>query len=197
MNADACYREALELLRDWLREADSRGAPEANAAALATADADGRPSVRTVYLQWSDRGEPVFFVNLHSGKGRQLEENPRVGLCLFWPLLRRQVTLEANARLLDAAEADDLWHRRPRESALAAWASRPELTEGDAERLHQDLNEARRAFDFEPVPRPYHWAGFRIEPDRLEFWNQNWRRAHQRRLYSQEESGWVRHIQEP
>lgn len=185
------------MLLEWIREADHRGEPEANTAALATADNSARPSVRTVYLHFTGDREPVFFVNRKSGKGRQIETNPRVALCLFWQFLRRQVILEGEARALEEAEADRLWQQRPRESALAAWASHPECHEGDTDRLRQDLEQAKRAFDFEAVSRPAHWVGYRVSPDRIVFWNKNWRRAG-RRLYERGSDGaWEFHRREP
>lgn len=197
MSTDLRYREAMEMLLEWVREAETRGEPEANTAALATADSDARPSVRTVYLQFAEDGAPVFFVNRKSGKGQQLEANPRASLCLFWQLLRRQIILEGEVRLLDKAEAEALWHQRPRESALAAWVSQQELSEGDTERLKRDLQKTKRAFGFEIIARPDHWVGYRMSPDRLVFWNKNWGRAG-RRLYMRDSGGvWEFHQQEP
>lgn len=197
MTTDPHYREAMDTLLEWIREAEHRGEAEANTAALATANTAARPSVRTVYIQFTEDPAPAFFVNGKSGKGRQLEDNPRAGLCLFWQMLRRQAILEGEVRPLSEAEADRLWQQRPRESALAAWASQPDLHEGDTERLRQDLQQAKRAFDFAAVSRPHHWVGYRMSPDRIVLWNQNWRRAG-RRLYELGSKGaWECHQQEP
>lgn len=197
MSADLRYREAMEMLQEWMREADVRGEPEANTAALATADSEARPSVRTVYLQFTEDGAPVFFVNRKSGKGHQLEDNPRAGLCLFWQLLRRQIVLEGEVRLLNKVEAEELWHHRPRESTLAAWVSQQELSEGDTERLKRDLQQAKRAFGFEIISRPEHWVGYRMSPDRLVFWNKNWGRAGRRQYIRGSDGVWEFHQQEP
>lgn len=197
MTDDPRYREAMDLFLEWLREADRRGELEANTAALATADASAKPSVRTVYLQFTEDRSPAFFVNRKSGKGRQIEANPRAGLCLFWQSLHRQVILEGDLHPLTDAEADRLWRGRPRESALAAWASHQELSEGDAVRLRQDLQQAKRAFDFETVSRPHHWVGYRMSPDRIVFWNKNWRRAGRRLYRFGPDGAWEFHQQEP
>lgn len=195
---DARYAEAIRNLRQRIGEADHRGQPDANAASLATADTAGRPSVRTVYLQFSEDGNPVFFVNKKSGKGKQLEVNPRVALCLFWPQLKEQATLEGDVTPLDDATADDVWSHRPRDSALAAWVSHQELPDGDTAHLHQDVKEAKRIFDFEAVPRPRHWVGYRVDPDRIEFWAASWRRLSGRHLYRRAEDGtWELTTQEP
>jgi pyridoxamine 5'-phosphate oxidase len=197
MTDDPRYREAMDMLLEWIREAEHRGEPEANTAALATADMSARPSVRTVYVQFTQDGAPAFFVNGKSGKGRQVETNPRVALCFFWQPLHRQIILEGEAGALEDPEADRLWLQRPRESALAAWASQQELPEGDTGRLQENLEQAKRAFDFEVVSRPQHWVGYRIAPDRIGFWNKNWRRAG-RRLYERGPDGaWEFHRREP
>lgn len=195
---DECYHEAIEKLRDRMREADHRGQPDANACALATAGDRGQPAVRMIYLQFTEEHEPIFFVNGNSGKGRDLEVNPHAAVCFFWPQLQEQAILEGGVTPLPEAEADRYWRQRSRDSALAAWVSRQDLPEGDTEEVRRKVREVKRQFDFESVPRPRQWVAYRLDPERIEFWVSSWRRLSGRQLYRRDADGrWTTATQEP
>jgi pyridoxamine 5'-phosphate oxidase len=182
------------LFEEWLRAAGSVGLPEPSAAALATCGADGRPSVRMVLVRGADRDGFVFYTNLESRKGRELSGARPVpaSLCFYWPPLARQVRIEGMASPVTDAEADTYWTTRARASQIAAWASpqsRP-LPEGRAE-LDRRFAEMERRFEGSPVPRPSFWSGFRLAPDRIEFWEGRENRLHDRLLYRRQAGAWT------
>jgi pyridoxamine 5'-phosphate oxidase len=159
-------------------------------AALATAGGDGRPSVRIVLLRRVDARGFVFFTNYESRKGRELKENPRAALCQHWPTLEEQIRVEGPTERIDAAESDAYFAARPRESQLGAWASNQS---GDLEGRHAleaRFDEIERRFANQPVPRPPHWGGIRIIPERIEFWYGRSGRLHDRLLYTRAGTGW-------
>ena len=160
-------------------------------AALATADADGRPSVRIVLLRRVDERGFVFFTNYESRKGRELAANPRAALCQHWPTLEEQIRVEGAIERVDAAESDAYFAQRPRESQLGAWASRQSAELEGRPALEARLDEAERRFANQPVPRPPYWGGFRIVPERIEFWYGRSGRLHDRLLYTRAEPGWL------
>lgn len=182
---------ALSRFRDYIAEARQRNAPDAHAASLATVGANARPSVRTVHvMEVSD--EALFIATrTDSGKAAQMNQNPAVSICMVWPCLHRQMTLEGNAQRSDEHLADKLWSKRPREDQLAAWAS--ESCQALANTTFRDaLTAARRQFDFSPVPRPENWGGFRIDPIQICDWPTGWHRGRQRIRIKLDNSGnWV------
>ena len=185
--------DPIALFEEWLRAAGTVGLPEPSAAALATSGADGRPSVRMVLVRGADRDGFVFYTNLESRKGRELAPAPMpASLCFYWPPLARQVRIEGMASPVTDAEADAYWNTRPRPSQIAGWASpqsRP-LTGGRAE-LDRRFTEMERRFEGAPVPRPPFWSGFRLAPDRIEFWEGRENRLHDRLLYRREAGAWT------
>jgi len=147
---------------------------------LATADPVGRPSARTVLLKHYDERGFVFYTNQRSRKGRDLQANPQAALLFLWQSLARQVRIEGRVEVVDDAEADAYWASRPRESQLGAWASHQSEPLADREEYEQRLAEYRRQFEGTDVPRPPHWSGFRVVPDRFEFWHERSYRQHDR-----------------
>jgi pyridoxamine 5'-phosphate oxidase len=159
-------------------------------AALATADAAGRPSVRMVLLRGVDERGFVFHTNYNSRKARELDENPHASLCVHWPAMEEQIRVEGRVERLDAAESDAYFADRPRGSQLGAWASDQSAPLATREQLEEEYRETERRYEGQPVPRPSFWGGYRLIPDRIEFWYGRPDRLHDRLLYVREADGW-------
>jgi pyridoxamine 5'-phosphate oxidase len=157
--------------------------------AVATASADGEPSVRMVLLKSADERGFAFFTNYGSAKAHDLTANPRASLLFFWPP-DRQVRVTGPASLVDPAESDAYWRSRPRGSQLGAWASRQSEVISDRAQLERRLAEAAERFPGE-VPRPAFWGGFRIVPQTVEFWQHRDDRLHDRLRYRRDAGAWV------
>ena len=181
--------DPLAQLGAWLDDARSTDS-RPHAMTLATADTDGRPSARVVLLQSIDARGVVFFTNRTSRKGRELARNPYASAVLHWWELGRQVRIEGAAQETTDEESTAYWITRPRGSRIAAWASaqsRP-LT-GRAE-LDASVADAEARFAGGEVPLPPFWGGYRLVPDRMEFWAHRDDRLHDRVLYLRDEGGW-------
>lgn len=166
------------------------GLPEPNAMTLATADASGRPSARTVLLKEVDLDGFVFFTNLGSRKGRQLAENRKVSLVFWWREHEEQVLIDGVAQPVSDDEADAYFASRPRGSRIGAWASL-QSTELDSRQQLLDRVAALEAeYEGREIPRPTHWSGFRVDPDRVEFWYGREYRLHERICFSAVDGEW-------
>lgn len=173
----------------WLREATEAGIPEVNAMTLATA-AQGRPSQRMVLLKHFDSTGFVFYTNLQSRKAREIDGNPEVGLHFAWLALHRQVIISGRAERLTPVEAFEYFSTRPRDSRLAAWASRQSRPIASRELLERQFLEMQDKFpEAEEIPLPSFWGGYRVRPDSFEFWQGRQHRLHDRFLYRLEEAG--------
>ena len=164
--------------------------PEPTAFALATA-ADGRPSVRMLLLKHADEQGFVFYTNYESRKGRELLANPNAAMCFHWQPLEIQVRVEGRAMPVEGAEADAYFASRARGSQIGAWASQQSRAISEEQLLERRVAEFERRFEGAAVPRPAHWSGFRLSPDRIEFWKGMPNRLHRRELYTRRGDGWA------
>lgn len=178
------------LFETWFNDAAAAEPNDHNAMALATADGAGRPSVRMVLLKGHDPRGFVFFTNLDSRKGGELAANPHAALLFHWKSLRRQVRIEGAVELVSAAEADAYFATRSRDSQLGAWASEQSRPLASRETFETRYEEMRTRFAGGDVPRPPRWSGFRLVPERIEFWIDRAHRLHERRLFVTNGDGW-------
>jgi pyridoxamine 5'-phosphate oxidase len=178
------------LFEDWLAEARLAEPNDPTAMALATADAAGRPSVRMILLKGHDARGFVFYSNLDSRKGGELAANPNAALLFHWKSLRRQVRVEGSVAPVDDAEADAYFATRARESQLGAWASDQSRPLDRRETFEARYQEMLARFEGRDVPRPPRWSGWRVVPERIEFWSDRAFRLHERRLFTRAGDGW-------
>ena len=169
----------------------SDGAPyDPVAVTLATADASGRPSARIVLLRGVDARGFVFYTNYRSRKGLDLDANPFAALCCYWPWIDEQVRVEGRVDRVSDDESDAYFASRPRGSQIGAWASAQSRVLPDRATLEAKYESLQAEFGDAPVPRPEHWGGFRIVPDRIEFWKAGTYRLHQRQVYIRDDGAW-------
>ena len=190
---DKFYIEALNIFSRLFRKAEKcKSIRDATAMLLATADRAGRPSVRAVLLKGVDGRGFVFYTNTESRKGRKLLDNPQAALTFLWHPIGQQVHIEGRVERVTEAEADAYWATRPRDSQLGAWASLQSRPLANRRVLISRVLGYAKQFHGKPVPRPLVWTGFRIIPDRIEFWKEGAFRLHHRRLYEKRRGRWVR-----
>jgi len=178
------------LFEEWLAEARLAEPNDPTAMALATADSAGRPSVRMVLMKGHDDRGFVFYTNLDSRKGGELAANPVAALLFHWKSLRRQVRIEGPVEAVSAAEADTYFATRSRDSQLGAWASDQSRPLDARATFEGRYEEMRRRFEGGEVPRPARWSGWRVKPERIEFWSDRAHRLHERRLFTRGGGGW-------
>jgi pyridoxamine 5'-phosphate oxidase len=159
--------------------------------ALATADAQGRPSLRMVLFKGLDRGGFVFYTNTESRKGQDLAANPFAAICFHWKSLKRQVRCEGRVEPVSEAEADAYFASRPRESRIGAWASKQSRPLESPLALEKEIARYGIKFGLGNVPRPPHWRGYRLVADRIEFWTAGAFRLHDRLVYMRAGDTWM------
>jgi pyridoxamine 5'-phosphate oxidase len=181
--------DPFRLLTDWLAEAKRTEAADPNAMTLATVGADGQPDARIVLLKARDERGLVFYTNYESQKAAELAANPRACLNFHWKSLQRQVRILGLVEKVTPAEADRYFASRPRLSKLGAWASDQSRPLADRSVLEARLAEAEARYPGNDVPRPPHWSGYRVVPNRFEFWREMPYRLHDRLIFTRTGSG--------
>jgi pyridoxamine 5'-phosphate oxidase len=176
--------------RELLAQAEALGIQLPNAAAFATAGKDLQPTVRMLLLKDVDDRGFVFYTNMQSRKAVQISENPRASVCFWWPQLQQQVRVEGRLESVDDAEADAYFSTRPRGSQIAAWASNQSSEILSRAELMSAVAALTEKYNEQPVPRPPHWSGYRLAPERIEFWMEQPDRLHERWVYTRERDGW-------
>jgi pyridoxamine 5'-phosphate oxidase len=198
LDLDALGPDPLAELERWLAEAESVGHRLPNAFALATADADGRPSVRLVLLRGIGPDGLQFFTNRSSPKGRDLADNPRAAAVFWWERTNRQVRVSGPVSALPDEESDAYWASRPVGHQLAASASAQSEPIDDRSVLEDTVGELAARFGTDPVPRPAWWGGYRLEPEVVELWESREDRLHDRIEYRRRpDGGWERRRLQP
>jgi pyridoxamine 5'-phosphate oxidase len=186
----ALHLDPLALFEQWFKLAEASEPNDPNAVALATATADGTPSVRMVLAKRIGDYPFCFFTNAEGRKGRELAENPRVSLCFHWKSLRRQVRVEGTVSLLDAKAVDEYFHSRSRRSQVGAAVSQQSRPLASREELEDAVRDFEAAHPGE-IPRPEHWAGYRVTVERIEFWIDGANRLHDRFLFTRAGDSWT------
>ena len=167
----------------WFKDAEAHELNDPNAMTVATADANGRPSARILLLKGQDAKGFVFYTNMNSRKGGELQVNPFVSLCFHWKSLRRQVRIAGPIEQVSDDEADSYFNSRARGSRIGAWASQQSQPLADRETLMNAVAELEEKFAGAPIPRPPHWTGQRLRPLQIEFWEDGEFRLHDRFVF--------------
>ncbi|HEY6806108.1 MAG TPA: pyridoxamine 5'-phosphate oxidase [Pyrinomonadaceae bacterium] len=184
-------RDPIRQFQKWFSEAVTARLPQPEAMSLATVSGEGNPSARMVLLKQVDDQGFVFFTNYRSSKARDMEANPNVALVFFWSGLERQVRIEGSVTKTSAEESQAYFATRPRESQIGAWTSPQSQTISSRAELEKKQAELEQLYEGEPVPWPEHWGGFRVRPQRIEFWKGRVGRLHDRIVYERNGETWT------
>ena len=185
-------RNPIKQFQEWFNDAIAAKLPLPEAMNLATATPEGRPSSRVVLLKQVDDDGFVFFTNYHSAKAQELESNPYAALVFYWPQLDRQVRVEGKVERTSVADSAAYFQTRPRESQIGAWASPQSSVITGREVLEERVKELDEYYRDREIECPGHWGGYRLRPDRIEFWKSRVGRLHDRILYERSsDSTWL------
>lgn len=190
LDRDQLDADPLVQFTRWMSDAEGAGIEEPNAFVVATANAAGRPSARTVLLKGTGPDGFDFYTNYESRKAAEIEGNPTVAAVFLWVPIRRQVRLEGTVSRVDPAVSDAYFTSRPPEARLASAASPQSRVVADREELEARLEDIRGRYPDGNVPRPSNWGGYRIEPQSYEFWQGREARFHDRFLYTRDGARW-------
>ena len=180
----------VSLFKDWLAEAEKSELVNPTAMALATADANGRPSVRMVLLKDVDDRGFSFYTNFESRKGIEISQNSRASLCFYWKSLLREVRVDGSVSKVSEEEADNYFASRARGSQIGAWASKQSRPLEKGLDLEKRYAAFTAKFNIGKVPRPEYWGGYRVYPERIEFWQERNFRLHDRIVYRNSGDYW-------
>jgi len=183
--------DPFTIFRDWYQEAIDAGIKDPTIMTIATVDGEGNPSARIVLLKSLDEKGFVFYTNYQSRKGMELEKNPRAALVLHWRETGRQVRVEGITEKLPSSASDRYFESRPRGSQLGAWASEQSHEITSRASLDESLEKWASEFQDQPVPRPPNWGGYRVIPDKIEFWSDRENRMHERMLFEKIAGDWA------
>ncbi len=186
--------DPIEQFQEWFEAARQAEPPdwlEVNAMTLATADQQGNVTSRIVLLKSVQPEGFAFFTNYQSIKGRQLADNPQASLCFFWPHLERQVRVDGTVKTVAAAISDEYFQSRPRDSQLGALLSEQSVPVADRATLETRFESLRQEYQDRPIPRPEHWGGYLVQPQRIEFWQGRPNRIHDRICYTLQQDTWA------
>ncbi|MGB4106356.1 MAG: pyridoxamine 5'-phosphate oxidase [Alphaproteobacteria bacterium] len=184
-------KEPVKLFQQWLAEAEKSELNDPNAMALATVDKAGRPEVRMVLLKGVDENGFTFFTNLESAKAEALGAHPYAALNFHWKSLEKQIRISGPVVKTGDEETDRYFASRSRASRLGAWASSQSRPYGDYSDFEKLVADAEKKFEGKDVPRPKHWGGFRVVPERMEFWIGHPDRLHKRFVYTKQDKEWT------
>lgn len=181
----------FDLFDEWFLEAKNhKDVADHTVMALGTATAEGKPSVRMVLLKSHDERGFCFFTNMTSRKGKELNENPSASLCFYWPALGKQIRIEGAVEKVSQKEGDDYFASRGRGSQIGAWASKQSCVMENEMSLVDRVKDITEQFEGQTIPRPPFWSGYRIAPNRIEFWKDQPHRLHTRLVFSKNGNGW-------
>lgn len=183
--------DPIRQFQRWFSDAIAAKLPLPEAMTLATATPDGKPSARMVLLKQVDDAGFVFFTNYNSTKARQLDANPYAALVFYWSILDRQVRVEGSVTRTSGEESREYFRTRPRESQIGAWASAQSETIEGREALVQRARDLETLYCDRDIDCPEHWGGYRLNPDRIEFWKSRVGRLHDRLVYQREGDAWT------
>jgi pyridoxamine 5'-phosphate oxidase len=183
-------RDPIELFDTWFRAAKGSGLVLPESMALATATRDGQPSARMVLLKGFDQRGFVFYGNYESRKAQELAENAQAALVMHWPVLQRQIRIEGSVTRLPTEESEAYFETRPRGARIGAWASEQSAELADRKVLEDRVTEYEEKFKGGEVPLPPFWGGYRLAPERIEFWQGRLNRLHDRLEFTKKDDGW-------
>ena len=183
-------KDPITRFQAWLAEAEKSEPNDPNAMALASADGNGMPNVRMVLLKGVDELGFVFYTNFESVKGEELQTNPQAALCFHWKTLRRQFRIQGAIEVVSEGEADGYFASRAKDSQIGAWASQQSRPLEDRFALEKAVAKFAAKHALGKVPRPPYWSGFRLVPQRLEFWTDKPFRLHDREIFHRDGDGW-------